>query len=587
MNTRLSPEIQLKLENAYKVLGFSQEANYEEVKAVYKKLILEFHPDRLKMNAQKLSKEELEEKFKEIQASFEVIEQYADKKVIKKANPETLDNLKEVKVESFYEHHDYAETPNIAKDALVSRESRLRVYLPIYVGTIIPICTLGIRIQINELEDAETRFLILRDRINQALSWSDYQVGIDQNEVSNIINQHSWYKDPYIAFVGCVEILLPLYHLNERSLESPMKATPYFSIKKNSEIQLSDITAFFATNNIMPMPTLALEDLIEVAKKGEIVNSGQTTEKYILEKQFDYNQDLSSFEILAEALQNLKTEYQQAFEYDRRREDILDNIIKLQEIHHEMIPYEKKLEEIDTLHNSNGAIRNRDKRYRIIEQKLKEFCGNLVSEHEIVKRYHESTVSGQPLIQTPINETKTNETLEAPFKETLIEEKIENENDNENEKAVQVELIQQKNNLRAFLANEIVLIMNRVIYDKKSYLNFNLFGWSNNSNNNDQNDKIFKLKVIANWLSQQKTLSAESLDTVYALVHSVCAIKRNVYLPKTPTSQTNFETTFHYPYKTKPVLDQEQLKKLENDSDVEHLLENIARSKRQQLLLQH
>lgn len=54
-------------ENCAKILGISPKSNIKDIKAAYKKLVLQFHPDRIQNLAEK---ENAEEKFKQINYAY-------------------------------------------------------------------------------------------------------------------------------------------------------------------------------------------------------------------------------------------------------------------------------------------------------------------------------------------------------------------------------------------------------------------------------------------------------------------------------------------------------------------------------------
>ena len=58
--------------NPYYFLGIEENANIEEVKAAYRKMVLKFHPDKREEN---VSEEEANLKFREIKRAFEIIKQ--------------------------------------------------------------------------------------------------------------------------------------------------------------------------------------------------------------------------------------------------------------------------------------------------------------------------------------------------------------------------------------------------------------------------------------------------------------------------------------------------------------------------------
>jgi DnaJ-class molecular chaperone len=58
----------MSLKNYYQMLGVGRDANAEDIKKAFRKLVLRFHPDR---NAG--SSEEAEERFKEINEAYEVL----------------------------------------------------------------------------------------------------------------------------------------------------------------------------------------------------------------------------------------------------------------------------------------------------------------------------------------------------------------------------------------------------------------------------------------------------------------------------------------------------------------------------------
>lgn len=64
-------------QNAYKVLGVSPTASQAEIKAVYKKLSLEYHPDKAKDEQQKKI---VQEKFMEIQQAYEILSKKKNKR---------------------------------------------------------------------------------------------------------------------------------------------------------------------------------------------------------------------------------------------------------------------------------------------------------------------------------------------------------------------------------------------------------------------------------------------------------------------------------------------------------------------------
>ncbi|MDD5431324.1 MAG: DnaJ domain-containing protein, partial [Candidatus Pacebacteria bacterium] len=57
----------------YDVLGVAETASLEEIKKAYRKLVMQFHPDRQPQNASAKKKKEAEEKFKEISEAYEVL----------------------------------------------------------------------------------------------------------------------------------------------------------------------------------------------------------------------------------------------------------------------------------------------------------------------------------------------------------------------------------------------------------------------------------------------------------------------------------------------------------------------------------
>ena len=67
-------------QNAYKVLGLSQDATQEEIKKRYRKLAVKWHPDRNKDNA-----EEAQKKFMEIQQAYEILSEIKGKRASRNA----------------------------------------------------------------------------------------------------------------------------------------------------------------------------------------------------------------------------------------------------------------------------------------------------------------------------------------------------------------------------------------------------------------------------------------------------------------------------------------------------------------------
>ena len=58
------------MSNYYKILNINKTANKDEIKNAYRKLALEYHPDRNQNND---NKKELEEKFKQVSEAYEVL----------------------------------------------------------------------------------------------------------------------------------------------------------------------------------------------------------------------------------------------------------------------------------------------------------------------------------------------------------------------------------------------------------------------------------------------------------------------------------------------------------------------------------
>ena len=57
----------MAIQNYYQVLGISQNAKEQEIKKVYKRLAIKYHPDRNPGN------QEAESKFKQIKEAYEVL----------------------------------------------------------------------------------------------------------------------------------------------------------------------------------------------------------------------------------------------------------------------------------------------------------------------------------------------------------------------------------------------------------------------------------------------------------------------------------------------------------------------------------
>lgn len=558
MHTRPSKEnIQ---NNPYQLLGLSTSASHEEVRNAYKKLILEYHPDRVRMNNQGFSEEEIlkrialaGEKFKDIQEAYELINS---------GNYHPSHSAQVRPNDTGAHTHTHVDVPDIAKDAVVIKEARVKIYLPIYViGKAIDNgFGYGIRITMPELEDKASRFIVLRQKINESLSFGEYQVGVDQKEVDGIIDQHSWYKDGLISFVGYVEILLPLYHLNPRAGESEHRSTPYFSIKKNSQIELGDITAFFVTHNQSWSASASsrINEFIESAKKGQIVNTNDNAQPVILPAKFNYDQPLNSAALIEEALSHYRKEYEISVEYSATHVSILENIKKLQDIHHQNISPKQKLEDIKTTIKEHGG------RFKKIFDGMITYYQKLVAEETQQIARIEPSLSATSI--TAFSHPELNNRI------AELQPSISNQPP------------QLKTSLQIFLASEIHSVQLRIESDQKSKTNVvnKLLGWLNSSNDKPTteeavttehgNDKIDKLQTILNWLQEQASISGRTLNNVKILIHSICALKRKTD-PRKPKSQENFEKTFQID--SKPVLDDNDLKSLNSANDIAWLCQII------------
>lgn len=560
MNAR--PSQQDIQNNPYQILGLPDNASYDEVKNSYKKLVLQYHPDRVKMNTDGASDAEMSkriasaaEKFIDIQEAYELIEEQYRRSLPAQNQP---NNKKD---EYTYTH---IETPDIAKDAVVVKEARVKVYLPIYViGKVIDNgIHLGIRITMPELEDPSSRFTVLREKINKQLSHCEYQVGIDEKEVDAIINQHSWYKDSLISFVGYVEILLPLYHLNPRAGESISRDTPYFSIKAHSEIGLADITAFYATDNkaLGAYHSAKVNEFIEAAKQGKIVNMDNNTQPVILPVKFDYDQPLDKKELIEDALAHYRKEYEVSVEYNTSHWSTLEDIKKLQAIHHEDISPTQKLEDIGT------------------KVKIEEYGGRFKKIVNGMTAYYQR-LSAQETQQIESVAPSPSLTSMSVFGDRQAPEN----NMVDQQYSTQTKL---KSSLQTFLTSEINEIQLRLEAEKNSKSTFanKLLGWIHPSSSQpttntsattgyeSQDKKIDKLQAALNWLQGQESISDTMLDNLKLLIHSICALKRNVD-PRQSKSQTHCEEMLHI--HSKPVLSADDLTALNSAHDVELLCQLI------------
>jgi len=547
--------------NPYQFLDLPTNASHSDVRNAYKKLILEYHPDRVRMNNQGCSEEEItaltalaQEKFNDIQEAYELISKGNNNP--SHSSPVRPDNT------DAYTYTTHVEVPDIAPDTVVIKKARVKVYLPIYViGKAVDNgYGYGIRITMPELEDKSSRFVLLRQKINESLSYKDDQVGIDKEEVNKIIGQHSWYKDITISFVGCVEILLPLYHLNPREGKSEQRSTPYFSIKKNSQIGLADITAFSTihrmTLNADPSSS-RLNKLIESAIKGEIVNTNENIQPVILPTKFNYDQPLNSNELIEEALSQYRKEYELSVQYHSPNTLVLEDIKKIQDIHQQDISPQQKFEDLTTKINQRGG------RFKKIIDAMTAYYQQLAAEN-----MQQSALLAPSLTSTSI---------------TTFDHRILNNDIAGTQPSITNQL---KSSLQTFLINEIASIQQKMVLelDSKTKVGNKLLGWisQQNTNNNPtthevatsgyKSDKIDKLRAILNWLQRQTTASEATLNNVKLLVHSICALKRKAG-PRISASQKHFEEIFNID--SEPVLDSNDLKPLNSENDVASLCQTI------------
>src|SRR5579863_4079784 len=79
-----------KLRDYYEVLGLKKAASSDEIKKAYRRLALEFHPDR----HQDVMKHQAEEKFKEITAAYEILGDPEKRKLYDRHGPSLRETRK-------------------------------------------------------------------------------------------------------------------------------------------------------------------------------------------------------------------------------------------------------------------------------------------------------------------------------------------------------------------------------------------------------------------------------------------------------------------------------------------------------------
>ncbi|KTD59589.1 molecular chaperone DnaJ [Legionella santicrucis] len=452
-------------------------ASWENIKAAYRKLALNYHPDRIRMDDNNPNKAKLiseyEEIFKKIASGYGYLEQM---------NQNKTSNTDVNKSEMPFQDE---ANPN----ALVPKDGMIKVFFPIYIlKTAKPGARTfyGVSLTAAELE-SPARFTFLLERLNEALKYGAYQVGLDREETNKIINQHSYYKNMEISFIAALELHVHFTTLNPREGESWARPTPYFWLKKDTNISIQNVYSL--------SPAIKADygyNVTEAMKalQREFIPGKEITPLITPTQPFDFYQPLNTKALISEALKHYRAEYERSIRYNTASAEILDNIIKMQALLLSDSSKQHKIEEIRKLTYSG--------RFGLILDAMDSYYTHLDDELEdcVAKEEKQSLLEGtsQGLLDNGDNKICEAELAESSLKEAeqpLLEETPQGLLDNGDKAKLAESLFEQ-------------------YLKEKSKINVNL---------SPKEERVAALTLISNIVKQADTI--EKLSDFYKALNAL------------------------------------------------------------------
>lgn len=567
----------------YEILGLPETATLDQLKEAYKRAALDNHPDKIKQANPKANDQELHqltqeatERFKEITAAYRKILKRLAKK---NQEPEPIHT------------QDHAHDFDIAPDAIVTEGARIMVCLPILVSGTYSTFFLPMCITMSELEQP-SKFIRLREKINDTLAREKSQVGIDHIEAKAIIDQKSWYKQKALIFVGWVQISLPLCHLKSRSVKSSARTKPYFWIKKGSQIELSDILSFHfpSVDQIYPWNrTEYIETLAEQSKNGILNNATTSQDSFLITPEtqalFDWKGGVSlTPEGISAALSAYQAELRHIAKYHSQIAKVLEAAQALAQLYHNpVMSIDKKLEQLQSLLPTSFGRQYHTSPFDILEKAIREYYQNPPAPRPatpVTKSTPASSSSISSTTNAPLQETTASN---APLQETNTPAPVNTASFFSTVPSTKTtETNPQISILMSFLDTEISRIQTNM-QATPSASEKSLLGWITHShsssstsahseNSNRSQSKLNLLIALRDWLQTTALSDNNKIKSVILLAHSLCALKQSPD-PRKTKSQEKIEDAFLIT--SDPLLSEEEIDAAKFPSNINSLLETI------------